>query len=149
VINKKRDYIKVYNFDLVCYCMKPVYLVDLVLDKIHELKHEKRPKTIGRDPNCDYATSLDNRFVSRLQGEIVYRGNQILFRQISENSKTFIGTKDNPYETQVFQDVTEEVQIGNFITMGNNYFFEVRSFRQVKSQLDEIQDKINEDTVRM
>jgi len=134
MIINKFDYINIYN---------------LVLDKIHELRDEKIPKTIGRNPNCYYVTSPDNRSVSRLQGEIVYRGNKISYEQISENSKTFIGTKENPLEKQVYPGVAEDVQIGNIITMGNNYFFEVRSFKQVKPELDEIQKKVSDDTVVM
>ncbi len=108
--------------------MKPVYLLDIVLEKVRELAEGKEPKTIGRHPDCDFVTDSKDTSISRVQGEIVYRANQVFYKQLSENSKTYIGTLDDPRETQVHQEITEPVSFGNFITMGNRgYQFQLKS----------------------
>ena len=128
--------------------MKPIYLVDSTRNILYELPESKIPISIGRSSKCDLITPPKDITISRTQIEIRYTANQITIRQISENSKTYIGTKENSLEKLLDFKEPETLAIGNTITMGDNkYQLEIKSYQQVKNKLIE-EETTKIDTVK-
>ncbi len=115
--------------------MKPKVLTDILANFHHELTADNKEKTIGRSPDCDiivppsqpgitYDSSVYNLAskVSREHALIKQdKSGCVFLTPKSRKSPTFIGTKENPYEEQIYETV--QIFPGQYITLGKGYRF--------------------------
>jgi len=115
--------------------MDPKYLRKLFTKETYELPADNVPRTIGRSPEGFIILPYDDTTVSREQLQIVHMEDGIvLLTQLSQNSPTYIGTRKNPYKIQVLTSKTQEVPLGNIITMGKKQRLRLEDSISVEQQ---------------
>lgn len=125
--------------------MKPIYLEDLITNKLYEILCDSHPRTIGRGKDCDIITNADYSDISRLQAEVIYLPNEIRLIQRSENSKTLVGNEEKGYD-EVFQGTDARLYPGHSIIMGKDYMFRVWFYNEIKERLTKERIARSEDT---